>query len=41
MSLLKAPVVKNSYILAGIYFIFLKNVMNQTQKSFNNEFGPH
>ena len=27
---LTTPVVKNSYILVGIYFIFLKNVLEQT-----------
>ena len=30
MSLLTAPVVKNSHILAGISFIFLKIVLKQT-----------
>ena len=39
MFLLTAPIVKNSHILAGIYFIFLKNVLDQTLKSFNTEFG--
>ena len=29
MSLLKAPVVKNSDILAAMYFIFVKNVLEQ------------
>ena len=28
--LLTAPIVRNSHILAGIYFIFLKNVLDQT-----------
>ena len=28
MFLLTAPVVKNSHILAGIYFIFLKNALD-------------
>ena len=27
MFLLTAPIVKNSHILAGIYFVFLKNVV--------------
>ena len=30
MFLLKAKIVKSSHILAGIYFIFLKNVLDQT-----------
>ena len=30
MSLSKTPIVKNSHVLAGIYFIFLKNVLDQT-----------
>ena len=30
MSLLTALIVKNSYILAGIYYVFLKNVLYQT-----------
>ena len=30
MSLLAALVVQNSHILAEIYFIFLKDVLNQT-----------
>ena len=30
MSLLTAQIVKSSHILAGIYFIFLKNVLDQT-----------
>ena len=30
MSLLTAYIVKNNHILAGIYFIFLKNVVDQT-----------
>ena len=38
MSLLTAPIV--SRILAGIYLIFLKNVLDQTWKSFKIEFGP-
>ena len=29
MFLLTAPIVKNSHILTGIYFIFLKNVLDQ------------
>ena len=28
MFLLTAPIIKNSHILAGIYFIFLKNVLD-------------
>ena len=41
MFLLTAPIVKNSHILAGIYFIFLKTVLDQTQKAFDTKFGPH
>ena len=40
MSLLKTPFVKNSCILAGIYFIIKKNTLDQIWKSFNTEFGP-
>ena len=40
MSLLTAPIVENSDFLAGIYFIFLKNVLDPTWKSFNTEFEP-
>ena len=41
MSLLTAPDVKNSDVLAGIYFMFLKkNVLDQTWKPFNTKFGP-
>ena len=40
MSLSTASVVKNSHILAGIYFIFLKNVLDQAWKVFNAKFGP-
>ena len=35
-----APPVKNSDILAGIHFIFLKHILYQYQKSFDAEFGP-
>ena len=40
MSLLTTPIFKNSRILAGVYFIFLKSVLEQTWKSFDTEFGP-
>ena len=30
MFLLAAPIVKNSHVLAGIYFIFLKNILDKT-----------
>ena len=41
MCLLKAPFIKNSHILDGIYFIFLnKNFLDQTWKSFDTEFEP-
>ena len=32
MFLLAAPVVKSSHILAGTYFVFLKYILDQTQK---------
>ena len=35
MPLLAALIVKNSHILSGIYFIFLKNVLEQMWKAFN------
>ena len=38
--LLTASIVNNSHILAGVYFIFHKNVLEQTQKSFDTEFRP-
>ena len=41
MSLLAVFIVKNSHILAGIYFIFLKKVLDQTWKAFNNKFGHY
>ena len=37
---LRASVVKNSRILAGVYFISLKNALDQTWKCFNIKFGP-
>ena len=40
MSLLTTLIVKNSHILAGIYFIFLKNTLNQTWKAFNSKLEP-
>ena len=40
MSLLTAPIVKNSDMLAGIYFIFLRNALDQTWNSFDTEFRP-
>ena len=40
MSLLAALIVETSHILAEIYFIFLKNVLDQTCKAFNAKFGP-
>ena len=39
MSLITAPIVKHSQILAGIYFILLKNV-GQAWKAFSTKFGP-
>ena len=40
MSLLTALIVKNGHILSGIYFIFLKNVLDLTWNVFNTEFEP-
>ena len=40
MSLLAASIVKNSCILTGNYFLFLKIAIDQTWKSFNTKFGP-
>ena len=40
MSLLTTPIVKNSHILAGVYFIFLKNILDQSSKSFNIKSWP-
>ena len=40
MSLLTVLIVKSSHILAGICFIFLKNVADQTWNTFNIKFGP-
>ena len=39
MPLLAALIVKNSHILAGIYYNF-PNVADQTWKVFNTKFGP-
>ena len=39
MSLLTAPIVKNNHILAGIYFVFQKNVQDRIRKSFNTKGG--
>ena len=40
LSLLTALIVKNSHILAGICYIFLKNILDQTWKASNTKFGP-
>ena len=40
MSFLTVPTVKNSHILAGIYFIFLKNNLDQIRRSRNTKFEP-
>ena len=37
---LTAKLVKNIYILGGIFVIFLKNVLKQTLNSFNTKFHP-
>ena len=39
VSFLTALIVENSQILAKIFFIFLKNVLDQTWKAFNTKFG--
>ena len=39
MSSLDAPIVENSCLLAEIYFIFLKNTLGKTRKSFYIKFG--
>ena len=35
-----AAIIINSHILAGIYLVFLKYVLEQTWRSFKTEFGP-
>ena len=40
MFLLTATVAKSSLILVEIQFILLKNVLDQTYKPFDTEFGP-
>ena len=40
MSLLTALIAKSSHIWAGIYFIFLENVLHQASKSFNTKLLP-
>ena len=40
MFLLTAKFVKNSHILARIFFIFLKNAPKRTWNSFNTKFQP-
>ena len=41
MYLLPTKFVKNSHILAKIYFTFLKNDLKQTPNSFNKKFQAH
>ena len=36
----RAQIAINSHILAAIYLIFLKNVLDQTWRSLKIEFGP-
>ena len=38
MSLLTALIVENSHILSRIYFIVLKQILDQTWKAFNTKF---
>ena len=40
MSLLSGPIVKNSHILARIYFNFIKSTLDQTWKAFNTKYEP-
>ena len=40
MSLLTDSIVKNNHLLAGIYFIILKNVIDQSSKAFITNFRP-
>ena len=40
MSLLTTLIFKNSHILVGTYFMFLKNFLDQTWNDFNTKFGP-
>ena len=40
MSLLTALIIKISHILAEIYFICIRNVLDQTWKIFNTKFVP-
>ena len=37
---LTALIVKNSQILTGIFFTFLKNAIDQVFKAFHTKFGP-
>ena len=39
MSLLTALIARSSHTLAGFYFIFLKNVLDQTLKTLNTKFA--
>ena len=41
MSLLNAPIVNNSHILARVCLIFLENCPDQTRRFFITKFGPH
>ena len=41
MSLLTNPFNKNSHILAQIYFVSLKIILDQTLKAFNSKFELH
>ena len=40
MSLSTAKFVKKSRIMARLYFIFVKNILNQPWKAFNTKFQP-
>ena len=35
--LLAVLIANNGHVLAGMYFIFLKNVLDHTSKDFNNK----
>ena len=41
MSLLPTQIIKNSQIVAGIYFNFVKKVLDLTLQIFISKLGPH
>ena len=40
MSLLAAPIFKNSYVWLKFILSFSENILDQTSKAFNTKFGP-